>query len=82
MCVQQVDEDDENWTYRSQQRKGDLLSSLTLVTAAEVSALLHAAPSSCSGPTGSRELQVGEEEEEEGSTKAEVQHCLSKFFWG
>lgn len=81
MCVQQVDEDDENWTYRSQQRKGDLLSSLTLVTAAEVSALLHAAPSSCSGPTGSRELQVGEEEEE-GSTKAEVQHCLAKFFWG
>lgn len=80
MCVQQVDEDDENWTYRSQQRKGDLLSSLTLVTAAEVSALLHAAPSSCSGPTGSWELQVGEEEE--GSTKAEVQHCLAKFFWG
>lgn len=26
MCVQQVDEDDETWTYRSQQRKGDLLS--------------------------------------------------------
>lgn len=26
MCVQQVDDDDENWTYRSQQRKGDLLS--------------------------------------------------------
>lgn len=25
MCVQHVDEDDENWTYRSQHRKGDSL---------------------------------------------------------
>lgn len=35
---------------------------------------------SCSAPTGGQEPQVGEEEE--GSTKAEVQHRLGKFFGG
>lgn len=57
-----------------------LAFSLTLAIAAQVPASPYAL-SSCSAPTGGQEPQVGEEEEE-GSTKAEVQHCLGKFFRG
>jgi len=68
ICVQQVDEDDENWTYRSPRGKGD---SLSLSAPWSVPVVSH------TGPVGSlelltRELQVGWEQEEEGSTKAET----------
>lgn len=68
ICVQQVDEDDENWTYRSPRRKGD---SLSLSPSWSMPVFRH------SGPAGSLELlawelQVGWEQEEEGSTKAEM----------
>lgn len=55
MCVQQVDEDDENWIYRSQQRKGDSFAfSLTLAIAAAMSA-----PGPCCCPAAQVPLRAG-----------------------
>lgn len=85
MCVQQVDEDDENWTYRSQHRKGDSLFLIPPVGAAACQLVPGQCP--CPGPTGSpellaRELQEGwEEEDEEGSTKPRHSTALPSFSW-
>lgn len=58
MCVQQVDEDDENWTYRSQHRKGDSLFLIPPVGTAACQLVPGQCP--CPGPAGSPELLARE----------------------